>query len=122
LVYRLFKNVKKIYVKILHVILHAGALIFSSIGLKAVFDSHNLKVPPTPNFYSTHSWIGILTFGLFVAQWILGFITFLFPKLSENIRRWYLPHHKFWGLVVFCMSCATALMGITEKFIFSVKE
>lgn len=121
LVYRLFRNVTKIYIKILHVVLHVAALIFSSIALKAVFDSHNLVLVPIPNLYSIHSWVGLSAFILFGLQWVLGFVSFLFPKLSEGFRRFYLPHHKFWGVVIFAMCCATCLMGITEKFIFSVK-
>jgi cytochrome b-561 len=65
--------VKKIYIKILHGLIHVGALIFSAIGLKAVFDSHNLnikdgKLSPIPNMYSLHSWMGIITVVLFGLQ------------------------------------------------------
>lgn len=64
---------KKIYIKILHGLIHVGALIFSAIGLKAVFDSHNLnikdgKLSPIPNMYSLHSWMGIITVVLFGLQ------------------------------------------------------
>ena len=50
----------------------------------------------------------------------LGFVSFLFPKLNEKIRRWYLPHHKFGGLAIFVVCCCAALMGITKKAIFSL--
>jgi len=118
LAYRVFRDVKKIRVKILHASLLALSFIFSAIGLKAVFDNHNYAVPPRENLYSLHSWLGILTVIFFAFQWIGGFITFLFPKLSEEIRRNYMPTHKFWGKAIFLMAVGSVLMGITEYSIF----
>lgn len=142
LVYRIFRNVTKLYVKILHGLIHIAVLVFASIALKAVFDSHNKADKPIPNLYSLHSWIGLLAVIAFGLQWVAGFTSFLFPKFNESIRRWYLPHHKvnkflmntfhFWpgflmkfflkygGIVIFVMCCAAALMGITEKAFFSL--
>jgi cytochrome b-561 len=93
LVYRVFRDVKKLPVKILHASLLALSLIFASVGLKAVFDSHNLAKPPMDNLNSIHSWIGLTTVTLFGLQWICGFVNFLFPKLNENIRRAYMPRY-----------------------------
>jgi len=70
-------------VKILHGSLLALSLIFASIGLKAVFDSHNLDTPPKENLYSIHSWIGMTAVVFFGLQWVAGFVSFLFPTLSE---------------------------------------
>lgn len=122
LVYRIFKDTSKMTVKIIHGIVHIGVLVFASIALKAVFDSHNKAATPIPNMYSLHSWVGLSAVILFGLQWVVGFVAFLFPKMSEGLRKTYLPHHKFWGLTVFVMCCAAALMGITEKAIFSVKS
>ncbi len=91
MVYRVFYNVKKIGVKILHACLLAFSLIFSSIGLKAVFDSHNRAEPPQDNLDTFHGWLGLTVVVLFGCQWICGFVSFLFPQLSEGIRRAYMP-------------------------------
>ena len=91
LAYRVFRDVQKIYVKILHASLLASSLIFSTIGLIAVFDNHNLSKPPKANMYSLHSWIGLSAVILFGLQWVFGFVFFLFPKLSEDFRQAYMP-------------------------------
>jgi hypothetical protein len=83
--------VKKIRVKILHASLLALSLIFSSIGLKAVFDNQSVSKPPRANLYSLHSWIGLSAVVLFGLQWVAGFVSFLFPKLSEDLRQTYMP-------------------------------
>lgn len=65
LAYRVFRNDRKLYIKILHASMHVAALIFASVGLKAVFDSHNNS--GNANLYSLHSWLGltvVIAFGL----------------------------------------------------------
>jgi cytochrome b-561 len=106
----------------MHALIQIIVLILVILGLKAVFNSHNDHKPPIPNMYSLHSWVGLTAVILFGLQWVMGFVSFLFPKLSDNLRRSYLPHHKFWGVTIFGICCGTALMGITEKAIFSVKK
>ncbi|CAF0971032.1 unnamed protein product [Rotaria sordida] len=118
LAYRVFRDVKKLRVKILHGSLLALSLIFASIGLKAVFDSHNLATPPRANLYSLHSWVGLTAVILFGTQWVCGFVSFLFPKLSEEIRKAYMPSHKYWGKAIFSLAVGAVLMGITEYSIF----
>ncbi|CAF1421631.1 unnamed protein product [Adineta steineri] len=118
LAYRVFRDVKKLRVKILHGSLLALSFIFSTIGLKAVFDNHNFANPPKANLYSLHSWVGLTAVILFAAQWVCGFVSFLFPKLSEDLRKAYMPSHKFWGKAIFLLAIGAVLMGITEYSIF----
>jgi cytochrome b-561 len=119
LAYRVFRNDRKVYIKVLHGCMHVCALLFAGVGLKAVFDSHNLKKPdPIPNLYSLHSWLGLFVVVSFGLQWLLGFASFLWPKLGMGARTMYMPYHTFWGVTLLILATATALMGITEKAIF----
>ncbi|KAI3388589.1 hypothetical protein SNEBB_003802 [Seison nebaliae] len=118
LLFRVFRNMKKTHIKIIHATLHMAAFIFSIVGLVAVFDTHNLKEPPIPNMYTLHSWIGMTTIILFTLQWMSGFVAFLFPKLSDTLRTALMPKHRFWGVAIFILSCLSALLGIMEKVTF----
>ncbi|XP_064647586.1 transmembrane ascorbate-dependent reductase CYB561-like isoform X2 [Lineus longissimus] len=119
LVYRVFRNERKLYIKILHAVLHILALIFAVVALKAVFDSHNLPAKPFANLYSLHSWVGLTTVILFGLQWTLGFVGFLFPKFNAGTREVMLPMHKYFGIAIFAMAIVSAISGITEKLIFT---
>ncbi|XP_022304568.2 putative transmembrane ascorbate-dependent reductase CYB561 homolog [Crassostrea virginica] len=119
LTYRVFRNVKKTYLKAIHGIIQGVVLIFTGVGLKAVFDSHNLHSPPIPNLYSLHSWIGLITVILFGLQWLSGLISFVAPQLSMRARQTYMPHHVFWGLAILCLAAASAVTGMTEKALFT---
>merc|ERR1711994_1080979 len=103
---------------------HAGtmllAFILMVIGLQA-FDSHNLAKPPKPNMYTLHSWVGLFAAVLFGCQWTLGFLAFLFPKFSGDIRAMLLPLHQYFGSSILVLAAAAALMGHLEKAIWSNK-
>lgn len=116
LIYRGFRSEKKKKLKIIHMSLHLGALIFAVIGLVAVFDFHNAK--SISNMYSLHSWIGLSVVILFACQWVSGLLTFLFPGLRPSVRAAYLPVHQFFGLVIFIGAVCTSLLGLTEKAFF----
>lgn len=66
IVYRGFRQSKKIHLKLSHALGHIISFILIIIALVAVFDSHNSAMPnPIPNMYSLHSWIGLGTVLLF---------------------------------------------------------
>ena len=68
LVYRVLRNTKKYYLKLIHAATMIVAFVLAVVALKAVFDSHNLPDPPLANLYSLHSWIGISAVALFAFQ------------------------------------------------------
>lgn len=118
LFYRIFRNERKKKLKVAHAIIMISAFFLAVIGLKAVFDSHNLA--NVPNLYTLHSWIGLVTVILFSLQWVAGCVTFLFPGLASHLRISFMPVHIFFGMLIFTMACATALLGIAEKTIFAL--
>jgi len=120
MVYRAFRNNRKHRLKLAHMLIHVVAFIVVIIGLVAVFDSHNLKDPPIPNLYSLHSWIGLSSVILFACQWVSGFITFFFPGLQSPLRAAYMPVHVFFGLTGFISAVTAALLGLTEKAIWTL--
>lgn len=120
LMYRIARHAKKKVLKLTHAVLHCLAFILSVLALKAVFDSHNYSTPPIPNLYTLHSWIGLVTMILFTYQFASGFLTFLYPGLSKNIRAYYLPFHTYFGATIFTMVIVTAMLGLAEKAIWAV--
>ena len=53
-------------------------------------------------------------------QWLLGFVSFLLPICGQSVRAFILPIHTFFGVVIFCFAVATAMMGITEKLLWTL--
>lgn len=104
-------------------LLHAGlmllALIFSIVGLCAVFDFHNKN--KTPNLYSLHSWIGIAATALFALQWVLGAGVFLLPCAPPRLRGLLKPLHVWMGGGILGLSVAACVSGINEKLFFVLK-
>merc|ERR1711970_704469 len=110
---------QKLVLKIGHAVVMMVAFIVTVIGLQAAFDSHNLSVPPKPNMYTLHSWVGLIAAMLFGFQWALGFAAFLFPKFSPEIRSLLLPFHQYFGSSILALAVAAACMGHLEKMIWS---
>nr|CAD7266488.1 unnamed protein product [Timema shepardi] len=120
MVYRAFRNNRKRRLKLVHMSLNLLAFIIAVVALQAAFDSHNNK--KIPNIYSLHSWLGLCAVIIFAAQWVFGFVAFLFPELNASTRSAMMPVHIFFGLFAFVLSVATALIGLTEKAIFVRKD
>ncbi|XP_063703213.1 plasma membrane ascorbate-dependent reductase CYBRD1 isoform X2 [Culicoides brevitarsis] len=122
LVYRGFRHARKRPLKLTHAALHAAAFLFTVIALVAVFDSHNLANPPIPNMYSLHSWVGLSAVLIFSMQYVVGFVTFLFPQLKDVMREKIMPFHVIFGILGFVMAICAALLGLSEKAFFHIKN
>ncbi|KAK9293177.1 hypothetical protein L1049_021166 [Liquidambar formosana] len=102
--------------KLIHLVLHAIALILGIIGVYAAFKYHNES--SIVNLYSLHSWLGIGVIVLYGIQWIFGFLLFFFPGGSPTLRANVVPWHVLFGLFVYVMALATASLGFLEKLTF----
>lgn len=99
-------------VKLLHASLLVLSLVFVTVALIAVFTASNMA--GWTNFYSLHSWIGLMTLILFVMQWIAGLVILLLRRTGHLMRMHYKPLHSFFGIVIFVLAVATALLGMFE--------
>ncbi|KAI4351758.1 hypothetical protein L6164_006080 [Bauhinia variegata] len=108
----LTKQVKKL----IHLLLHAVALVLGIIGIYAAFKYHNES--GIANLYSFHSWLGIGVIVLYGIQWIYGFVIFFYPGGTPDIRRESLPWHVLFGLLVYVLAVGAAVLGFLEKLTF----
>ena len=105
--------------KYVHGGLHLVAVVLTVLGIVAAIQSHTLKQPmPMANFYSTHSFLGILTFFMMVGQIALACMAYVFPQWSLPERHAFSPVHKFFGGATFCVGMATIMVGLQEKTTF----
>lgn len=118
LVFRIFRHRKKPALKLFHFFLQATAFACVLVGLKAQFNAVKSGI----HAHSLHSWMGLGTVSLFACQLYCAFITFLFPGLRLRVRQFYLPIHTFFGVAIFVMAVATAMMGVTEKVLWLAEE
>ncbi|CAM0903628.1 unnamed protein product [Alopecurus aequalis] len=102
--------------KLIHLILHAIAIVCGAFGIYCAFKNHNES--GIANLYSLHSWLGIGAISLYGIQWIFGFITFFFPGAAPDVRRGALPWHALFGLFVYILTLATSQLGFLEKLTF----
>jgi cytochrome b-561 len=89
LLYRTFKQPPKLLVKIFHAIFLLISLAFGVVGFVAIVRQKDIG--NRTHFMTYHSWIGLTTLILFVLQWVFGFIIYLFPTLSLDVRTNYMP-------------------------------
>jgi len=127
LLYRICRCCRRIYVKLLHMVFHALAIPCVAIGFLAVLDSHNLNPQGAiPNFYSLHSWIGLVTMGLFAIQFVVGFFSFLVLLCCEGataaFRAALVPIHASFGLTTFFLAIAACVTGLTEKALWTLSN
>ncbi|XP_057777667.1 probable transmembrane ascorbate ferrireductase 3 isoform X2 [Salvia miltiorrhiza] len=98
--------------KFVHLFFHLVAIVLGIVGLHAAFKYHD-QVGLT-DMYSLHSWIGMGTFTLYCAQWLLGIAVFL-PRSSSESKARIAPWHVNGGRALLFMAVATALTGLMQK-------
>ncbi|CAH9118841.1 unnamed protein product [Cuscuta epithymum] len=115
LAYKTISGTKN-FKKSVHLVVQSLALFLGVIGFWAALKFHNDK--GIDNFYSLHSWLGLVCLFLFGFQWALGFSTFWYPGGSRNSRASLLPWHVFFGIYIYALAVATCTTGLLEKVTF----
>lgn len=117
LTFRAFRNLHKNSLKLVHTSINSVALVFIVVGAVAVLANHlesNLG-----NFYSLHSWVGLVAVVLYLCQAVIGFIAYLIPGLvTLPTKAKLMPYHVYIGHAVFVIGTAAAVSGINEKAFF----
>ncbi|PIO68413.1 hypothetical protein TELCIR_09799, partial [Teladorsagia circumcincta] len=66
------------------------------------------------HFTSVHSWIGLGLMFIYTTQFLFGFINFLVPGISDDVRRKFLPFHQIVGSLSFATSIVQATIGYVQ--------
>ncbi|XP_040939113.1 probable transmembrane ascorbate ferrireductase 4 isoform X1 [Gossypium hirsutum] len=101
--------------KSVHLCLQGVALGCGVFGIWTKFHGQDGIVA---NFFSLHSWMGLICVSLFGAQWLVGFVSFWHRGEVRTIRAKVLPWHIFLGLYTYGLAVATAETGLLEKSTF----
>lgn len=106
--------------KVLHYSWYIAATVCVCIGLIAVWNSHDIAPNPAyyANLYSLHSIIGISTVVLFGQNFAMGFLAFLAPVLSEQVKKTYKPNHIILGVCTLVLAVLAIETGVMEKNTF----
>ncbi|KAJ6982261.1 transmembrane ascorbate ferrireductase 4 [Populus alba x Populus x berolinensis] len=119
--------------KSVHLWLQGLALACGIFGIWTKFHGNDGIVA---NFFSLHSWMGLICISLFGAQnvspllillltafdwtkeaseWLMGFVSFWHRGEMRTVRIRVLPWHVFLGLYTYGLAVATAETGLLEK-------
>ena len=104
--------------KILHGTGWGVAALCATLGLIAVFKSHNDGESGfIANLYSFHSWVGMSVVAIYSLQFLAGFFTFGFVpfRLTNQFKANVLTLHYFVGPILYYATAVTILLGIQEK-------
>ncbi|XP_023756090.1 probable transmembrane ascorbate ferrireductase 4 [Lactuca sativa] len=101
--------------KMVHLWLQGVALTSAIFGIWTKFQGREGVIA---NFFSLHSWMGLLCVSLFGAQWLMGFLSFWHRGEVRMTRIRFLPWHVFLGLYTYGLAVVTAETGLLEKLTF----
>ncbi|CAI9756112.1 unnamed protein product [Fraxinus pennsylvanica] len=101
--------------KSVHLCLQGLALASGIFGIWTKFHGQDGVVA---NFYSLHSWMGLICISMFGAQWLGGFLSFWHKGEARTTRLRVLPWHVFLGLYTYGLALVTAETGLLEKLTF----
>ncbi|KAG9510464.1 Thioredoxin-related transmembrane protein 1 [Fragariocoptes setiger] len=118
LLYRTFYSQPKETLKWAHASLTGFNVMMALFGVIIMFRDYAIN--KKPNLYSLHSWIGLTTSSLYVAQFVFSFLAFMRPGFPNHIRAMVMPHHRFLGATIQVMAGLAAITGMTEWAIYTM--
>lgn len=92
---------------------HTSTIILVITALIAIVQFHNDQ--NWGHLSTMHSWLGILLIAVYSQNWILGLFHFLFPWTSLELRKKYLPSHRFFGILGLFLAAVVMETGIAQK-------
>ncbi|KAI3922501.1 hypothetical protein MKX01_006190 [Papaver californicum] len=101
--------------KLVHLTMQGVAL---ASGIFGIWTNFHLEKGVLSNFYSLHSWMGLICISMCAAQWLMGFFSFWHQGEERTTRIRVLPGHVFLGLYIYALAIATAETGLLEKLTF----
>ncbi|GAB2265210.1 hypothetical protein Dimus_000278 [Dionaea muscipula] len=107
---------KKEKKKVIHMVLHAVALILGILGIYTAFKFHNEA--GIANLYSFHAWLGMAAIVLYAIQWAYGFVIFFYPGGSASLRSVSVPWHVILGMLAYSLAVGAAALGFMEKMTY----
>lgn len=105
--------------KSFHGLSFVAAIVCLSVGLKAVWRSHDdTSSSYVANLYSLHSMIGLAAVVMFGQNFLLGALHFLSPAMTDKLKKSYMPNHVILGICTFVLAVMAIVTGILEKNTF----
>lgn len=145
LLYRFGRDMSHFNVKLAHTLVHSLSIPCAAIGFFSIYDYHNLSNPPIPHLYSLHSWLGLLTIGSYLFQYVVGvftwvklhffifllfiyeaflefrnvflrfLVTLFWVKDSLEFRNMMVPIHASLGIIALMLAVGAAVSGLTQR-------
>eukprot|EP01041_Mallomonas_annulata_P006592 gene6592-13338_t len=100
--------------KYIHGTINIAGLICALIGVAKIVNFHNSD-QSLSNLTSLHSWLGLVTLILYIQNYVLGFLHFILPLFSLELKKLYLPSHKILGFMTLVVAVVTMETGIIQK-------
>ncbi|XP_072045885.1 transmembrane ascorbate-dependent reductase CYB561-like [Amphiura filiformis] len=112
--------------KVMHGCTQSIAVIFSIVGLKAIFVAHTNA--GEPDFYSMHSWLGMLSAMMFFLQQGVAMFFYVLTRFF-GLAKFFGPRfmirftsmHTFFGYVLFALAIASCVSGM-DKWVLILRK
>jgi Eukaryotic cytochrome b561 len=96
--YRVYHFLGHTAAKVIHGCWHVLTFAIMMAAIVLIIQFHNEV--GMGHLFSFHSWMGIVTLGLYSQNWVLGVVSFALPNVvSPAWKKQYMPSHRFLGIM-----------------------